>query len=61
VETAFLMQGLLTAREYFNTENAEEHLLSNRLHNFGKTVEWNGTHKEPILYIGIGLKITVGK
>lgn len=41
VETAFLMQGLLTAREYFNTENAEEHLLSNRITQLWETVEWN--------------------
>lgn len=41
VETAFLVQGLLTAREYFKTGNATERLLSNRITNLWESVEWN--------------------
>ncbi|MCE5330743.1 MAG: DUF3131 domain-containing protein [Bacteroidales bacterium] len=41
VETAFLIQGLLTAREYFKNGNVEEHLLANRITLLWETVEWN--------------------
>jgi len=41
VETAFLMQGLLTARTYFSSGNDKEQLLSNRITNLWETVEWN--------------------
>lgn len=41
VETAFLVQGLLTAREYFKSGNTDERLLSNRITQLWETVEWN--------------------
>lgn len=41
VETAFLVQGLLTAREYFNSSEANERLLCNRITQLWETVEWN--------------------
>ncbi|MGB4414388.1 MAG: glucoamylase family protein [Paludibacter sp.] len=41
VETAFLVQGLLTAREYFKSGNVEEHLLANRITQLWETVEWS--------------------
>lgn len=41
VETAFLVQGLLTAREYFKTGNVDEHLLAGRITRLWETVEWN--------------------
>lgn len=41
VETAFLVQGLLTAREYFKGGNVDEHLLANRITQLWETVEWN--------------------
>ncbi|NCB67650.1 MAG: beta-glucosidase [Bacteroidia bacterium] len=41
VETAFLVQGLLTAREYFKNGNVDERLLANRITQLWETVEWN--------------------
>ena len=41
VETAFLVQGLLTAREYFRNGSSEERLLTNRITQLWETVEWN--------------------
>ncbi|WP_243347212.1 glucoamylase family protein [Parabacteroides sp. FAFU027] len=41
VETAFLMQGLLTARQYFKAGNDEEQDLSYRINKLWKSVEWN--------------------
>lgn len=41
VETAFLVQGLLTAREYFKAGNVDEHILSNRITQLWETVEWS--------------------
>lgn len=41
VETAFLVQGLLTAREYFKNGNVNERLLTNRITLLWETVEWN--------------------
>jgi len=41
VETAFLMQGLLTAREYFRNGNATEQVLVNRITQLWETVEWS--------------------
>jgi hypothetical protein len=41
VETAFLVQGLLTAREYFRAGDADERLLSNRITQLWESVEWN--------------------
>ncbi|MDD4991620.1 MAG: glucoamylase family protein [Paludibacter sp.] len=41
VETAFLTEGLLTAREYFRNGNAEEQTLVNRITKLWETIEWN--------------------
>ena len=41
VETSFLMQGLLCARQYFNSTNAEETGLRNNINNLWNSVEWN--------------------
>ena len=41
VETAFLTQGLLTAREYFRNGNENEKTLVNRITKLWETVEWN--------------------
>lgn len=41
VETAFLVKGLLTAREYFRGGDVNERLLVNRITQLWETVEWN--------------------
>ena len=41
VETAFLMQGLLTARQYFNTADATETTLRAKVNLLWNEVEWN--------------------
>jgi hypothetical protein len=41
VETAFLIQGLLAVKEYFNRENPEELLLSNKIQKLWEEVEWD--------------------
>ena len=41
VETAFLVQGLLTAREYFKKGSATERILANRITQLWETVEWD--------------------
>ncbi|MFA5046927.1 MAG: glucoamylase family protein [Paludibacter sp.] len=41
VETAFLMEGLLTAREYYKNGNADEQNLVSRITKLWETVEWN--------------------
>lgn len=41
VETAFLVQGLLTAREYFNGSDQQELALRNSITNLWETVEWD--------------------
>lgn len=41
VETAFLMQGLLCAKQYFNANNPSETLIRNRIDSLWKGVEWN--------------------
>ncbi len=41
VETAFLIQGLLTVREYLDVENKEEKTLSDRITSIWETVEWD--------------------
>jgi len=41
VETAFLTQGLLTARAYYKNGNAEEKTLSDRITKLWETIEWN--------------------
>jgi hypothetical protein len=41
VETAFMMEGLLTAREYFRNGNENEKDLVKRITGLWETVEWN--------------------
>jgi hypothetical protein len=41
VETAFLTQGLLTAREYFRNGNTYEQTLVNRITKLWETIEWS--------------------
>jgi Uncharacterized protein conserved in bacteria len=41
VETAFLTEGLLTAREYFRNGNSDEKALVARITKLWETVEWN--------------------
>lgn len=41
VETAFLIQGLLTARQYFRAGNDDEQTLANRITKLWESVEWN--------------------
>jgi hypothetical protein len=46
VETSFLMQGLLTARQYFNAPNAAETALRNNITAIYQEVEWDWFRKE---------------
>jgi len=41
VETAFLLQGLLTAREYYKSGSSEHKRLSGRITRLWEAVEWN--------------------
>jgi hypothetical protein len=41
VETAYMLQGLLCARQYFNSANAEEISLRNNINALWDTVDWN--------------------
>jgi len=41
VETAFMTEGLLTAREYFRNGNENEKLLVNRITKLWETIEWS--------------------
>jgi len=51
VETAFLMQGLLTVREYFKDGNADEKKLAAKIDELWKEVEWDWyTNKKDVLY-----------
>jgi hypothetical protein len=52
VETAFLIHGLLTVRQYFNTDDARESALRARINNIWEAVEWSWHTKngENILY-----------
>jgi hypothetical protein len=52
VETSFLMQGLLTARQYFNGADADETTLRADINELWKGVEWNWFRKnnENVLY-----------
>jgi hypothetical protein len=47
VETAFLMQGLLVARQYFNRSTPEETALAKRITHLWETVEWDWYRKSP--------------
>jgi len=52
VETAYLMQGLLCARQYFNTADASETALRNDINTLWNEVEWTWFQKsnENVLY-----------
>lgn len=52
VETSYLIQGLLTARQYFNNTDAAETGLRNDINTIFKDVEWNFFRKynENVLY-----------
>jgi len=47
VETAFLMEGLLTARQYFNGDSKDERSLHARISRLWETVEWDWYRKTP--------------
>ena len=47
VETAFLMEGLLAARQYFNGPNPQERDLYDRISLLWKTVEWDWYRRSP--------------
>ncbi|WP_416445207.1 glucoamylase family protein [Leeuwenhoekiella sp. A16] len=51
VETAFLMQGLLTVKEYFKDGNEQEKELAARIQKMWEEVEWDWyTHGKDVLY-----------
>lgn len=51
VETAFMIQGLLTVREYFANENDAEQKLTNDINQLWHEVDWNWyTKGEDVLY-----------
>jgi len=47
VETAFLMEGLLAARQYFNGPNPQERDLYDRISHLWKAVEWDWYRRSP--------------
>jgi exo beta-1,2-glucooligosaccharide sophorohydrolase (non-reducing end) len=47
VETSFLVQGLLAARQYFHGSNQNEQSLYRRITNLWETVEWNWYRETP--------------
>jgi hypothetical protein len=47
VETAFLMEGLLAARQYFRADNAAEKNLYSRITRLWETVEWDWYRRSP--------------
>ncbi len=47
VETAFLLQGLLTARQYFSHNDLKEKLIRDRITNIWNRVEWNWFRRYP--------------
>ncbi|MBP7821363.1 MAG: beta-glucosidase [Saprospiraceae bacterium] len=51
VETSYLMQGLLTAKEYFNSNSPEETQLCNAITQLFNDVEWDWyTRQQNVLY-----------
>lgn len=52
VETSFLIQGLLTVRQYLNSTDSYENDLINKINNLWETVEWDWFTKggEDVLY-----------
>jgi exo beta-1,2-glucooligosaccharide sophorohydrolase (non-reducing end) len=47
VETAFLMQGLLVARQYFNHQTAGEKQIRNTVTSLWRTIEWDWYRQGP--------------
>lgn len=47
VETSFLVQGLLAARQYFNSNDSKEKAIRERLDRIWRNVEWDWYKKEP--------------
>lgn len=47
VETSFLMQGLLTARQYFTADNASEKLIRDKITQIWEKVEWDWFRQYP--------------
>ena len=41
VETSYMIQGLLTARQFFNSSDPEEISVRNKINNINNAVEWN--------------------
>ncbi|AHW59983.1 glucoamylase family protein [Draconibacterium orientale] len=41
VETAFMMQGLLTVRQYLNSGNSQESSLKDKINTLWETIEWD--------------------
>ncbi len=68
VETSYMMQGLLTARQFFNTNDPTEVTLRNNINNLWNAVEWNWFrqngqnvlywHWSPDYYFAIGQQIS---
>ncbi len=51
VETAFMVQGLLTVRQYFKDGNEEEQQLADKIDELWNSVEWDWyTHGKNVLY-----------
>ncbi len=52
VETSYMIQALLTARQYFNKDDAYEDSLRNNINTIWQNVEWNWFRKngEKVLY-----------
>lgn len=51
VETAYLVQGLITVREYFKDGNEQEKALAAKIDKLWKEVDWNWyTNKKDVLY-----------
>jgi len=46
VETAYMIQGLLTARQYFNLDNPDEEQIRNMITSIWETVEWDWYRKD---------------
>jgi hypothetical protein len=47
VETSFLMQGLLTARAYFNKDDADEKTIRKKITNIWQNIEWDWYRRYP--------------
>src|ERR1700716_513778 len=47
VETAFLMQGLLAARQYFTRDTAAEHEIQQTITSLWRSVEWDWYRSDP--------------